>query len=470
MKYDNRLMKFGLAIILASSFTGAVAAGLPSHFRQVGMKRAPRREAPAALMLPASEQIYFKEDGWVLVGEMRYEYDCNGNVTRMVVDELGSITSVICQYDSYNQIISRLEMDGEEKDGEYISKRTYEYDPIVHTYCIKRMGYDWDGTDWTPNYFCETNEVTRNLDGNVTRVLKSLPYNLGDMVPAYLSEWGYDDSKNGNADSYSYYLNMGGKDISWTLNNDIEYREIKWERTDGQLLGDLIEMVVDNPDSPNRFSSARAYFEGEPDGYVFATYPAGNEPGFRITYTANDPEEVGMVQELNILDADTYAYSYKITQYFDDETEEFTKEPTYIIEQVFMADHKGNPVCDLIYETYPESERELVAGINYNNSYDETGNLIEVTQSEYDYESGEYFETMRTVYADYVDVTTGIDNTYVKNTLSVNDLTVMGEGDISVYSADGMIVASGKDLLDLSPLAKGIYIVRCGRESVKVIR
>ena len=66
------------------------------------------------------------------------------------------------EYDEYGQrtLLQTFKGTGENMVNE--SKRTYVYDPIAHNFCIERMGYDWSGSQWQTNYFCETNEVTRN--------------------------------------------------------------------------------------------------------------------------------------------------------------------------------------------------------------------------------------------------------------------------------------------------------------------
>ena len=433
-------------------------------FSHESRRPAPRHEAVAPMMLPTRQQIFMMEDVWVLAAELTFDYDTRGNMTRMVADESGSINTTICEYDEYGNVTSRLDLEGEGEDALNKAWRTYEYDPVVHDFCIRRMGYDWSGTIWTPNYYCETNDVSRDAEGNVTEIIKSLPYRADDLVPAYRTVWGY--GADGRADSYAYYENMKGKDTDWWLYDQTEYRDIIWERTDGQLLTQLTEMMEGN----NRLLSAKVYYAGEPDGYVFVTYPPFDEPGFRMTFTTNDPEEAGIIQEFIMLDADTYAQLYRISYYFDEETEEISETPVYISENLYMLDHDGNPVEDLYYEQWAGGESELVGGSRYENTYDEARNLIETVQSDYDYESGEFFEVMRTLYSDYVDVTSGVGEVAAGKLLTVNGLTVTAEGEICVYGIDGRRVSAGNGTLSLGSLPGGIYILRAGAESVKVIK
>lgn len=454
---------YSITILLLSCFCYApfaVGAKSPGYLRTVPAKMLLRNRVVAPVIRPAVEEQYIMADEWIFAASLRYEYDAAGRPVRIVTDDSGSVSTVEIAYNEYGNEASRLETTGE--DQEPVSKRSYAYDPVVHNYCIERMGYDWQGGQWIPNYYCERNEVNRDASGNVTEIVKTLPLGSGEMVPAYRTVWGY--GADGKAVSYSYYVNESGKDINWSLYDDVEYRDIAWDRTDGQLLGDLMDMV----EGPNRFLSATAYYEGEKDGYVLVSYPAGDAEGFRISYTANDPDEIGMVQKLEMIEGELSGFSYSVEQYFDDETEELTSEPVYILENVYLKDKNGNPVSDFIYEQFAGEDKELVAGIRYENTYNDDGNLIEVIQSEYDYDEGDYLPIIRTVYGEYFDVTSVTELAQVSGKLRILDGVAYSEGEIKVYTTEGILVASGDKEVSLRSLAKGLYVVSSGNNALKI--
>ena len=435
-----------------------------ADLRRSGVRRAPGAE-DAPLMRPKWEIYYYNDNGWTQIGRCDYEYDSNGQPVSFVLDDEGDLSTTIMEYDEYGQrtLLQTFKGTGENMVNE--SKRTYVYDPIAHNFCIERMGYDWSGSQWQTNYFCETNEVTRNAAGNITEILKSLPYSTGKMVPAYHSVWGYDDPA-GEAVSFRYYMNMTGEETSWILYDNTAYSDIKWDRTDGQLTGDLLDMI----EGANRFSSVTVYYEDQPDGYIFVSYPEGDEPGYKLVMTTNDPDEIGMSEVLELLDADVYTLKYTASEYFDPETGEISAEPTYQFTNITASDSHGNIIYSENYETLAGEEPELVSGEKYELTYDDDGNLKESLLSVYYYDDGEYFEQSRTVYGDYIDVKSGVDGVYAQSGLLINGLEASADALIAVFSTDGRLVASADGRLDLSVLPCGMYIVRCGEESLKFIR
>lgn len=56
------------------------------------------------------------------------------------------------------------------------------------------------------------------------------------------------------------------------------------------------------------------------------------------------------------------------------------------------------------------------------------------------------------------------------NTIRYNGREVYADGTIMVYNLQGVLVKSGEKYLDLSNLVRGIYLVRCGNEVLKVRR
>ncbi|MDE5902688.1 MAG: hypothetical protein K2H21_05665 [Muribaculaceae bacterium] len=471
--------KYMLAAALGVMAVGCVSAADAvnvERFRANRAPKAPLRSEAAKIMRPSWERQYVNEYGeWTFMGEVQYEYDAKGNEIKSVLHEDNYVSTEISEYDEYGSRTLLVEMSGEGESARNSSKRTYEYDAVVHDYCIRRMGYDWSGSDWLPNYFCETNEITRNADGNITEILKSIPYSGGeDMVPAYHTVWGYDEA-SGEADSYAYYMNMTAATPTWKLYLDTEYRDIKWDRTDGQLTGELLYML----EGSNRLASATVYYQGEPDGYVFVTYPEDGSEGYLMLMTTNDPDEVGMSQEMKVsADADGgMTYVFTQTEYFDEETGEISTSPSYTLREEYAFDAKGNLTRDEIYEGVADEEPVLVSGQLIENTYDADGNLTEVLMRSFQYdddtEEGEYVEELRIEYGDYVDAASAGICVAKRDVaaLHMDGLTAVAEGcGIDVYSVDGSKVAGGEGAVSLKELPAGIYVVRAAGESLRVRR
>lgn len=431
------------------------------------------REAPAPVMRPSWERMYLYEEGdWTPMGMVTYTYDAEGREICSVLDEGAYVATCVTSYDEYGNRAETVETVGAGDASINYARRTYEYDPVVHDYCVHRMGYDWGGDEWVPNYFCETNDITRDEAGNITSIVKSLPYSATDkLVEAYKSVWGY-DAATGQADTYAYYMNMSGTTPNWTLYLDTEYRDIKWAQTNGQLAGELMDMIQGD----NRFTQATVYYKDNPDGYVFIDYLEGPVTGYKIRMTTNDPEEVGMTQALEeILESSgEKRIIYTKTEYFDDETGEIFPDFTYRVIEEVQLDKYGNLVRDEIFEQYAGEEKELVAGQIVTNTYDDDFNLVTVVSKMYQYdedtESGEYVEDMCIEYGDYIDVSlSGVQGVNAdQGALCIKGAVVYGEGRLEVYAIDGRRMAETAGSVDLSKLPKGVYIVRGAEGAVKV--
>ena len=434
---------------------------------------APFREASAPVMRPSWERMFLYEDGdWTPMGKVTYTYDAEGREICSVLDEGAYVATCSTRYDEYGNRAETIQTVGSGEETINFARRTYEYDPVVHDYCVNRMGYDWGGDEWVPNYFCETNQVTRDEAGNITSIIKSLPYSATDkLVEAYKSVWGY-DAATGQADTYAYYMNMTGSTPNWELYLDTEYRDIKWAQTNGQLTGELMDMIQGD----NRFTQATVYYQDKPDGYVFIDYPEGQATGYKIRMTTNDPEEVGMTQALEeiIESGGEKRIIYTKTEYFDDETGEISSDFTYRMIEEVELDKYGNLVRDEIFEQYGGEEKELVAGQIVTNTYDEDSNLVTVVSKMYQYdedtESGEYVEDMCIEYGDYINVAqSGVQGAIAgQGALCIKGAVVSGDGRLEVYAIDGRRMAETIGSVDLSKLPKGVYIVRGAAGVVKV--
>lgn len=362
---------------------------------QKNVKKIMRAEASAPLWRPASQTDYMHDgDGWMKMGEVSFKYDKRGNCTEELVDEDGYLSKTVTTYDEFNFPLTVVKTESEDGETwENSGKTTYVYDARIHGFFTDRSGFDWTDGDWVRNYRCEGNAITRNSDGNIVELVKSLPL-MDEMKPAYKSVWTYGD--DGKANGYAYYT--VAEDGGWDLYDDISYKDIVWETTDGQMTvyGDLLELT----EGKNLLKSAVVYYNDEPDGHYIVDYYDGSF-GFLIKETTNDVNEVGRTIVMLPLDANG-SMRLTTTEYFDEEGN-ILAEPTYIDVQEALMDEHGNMVLFSEKETI-EGEEELIASTKYSYTYDANGNPTEIIAEEYDYETQEYFPSERTVYGEYVDV------------------------------------------------------------------
>lgn len=447
-------MKKLYALALCSLLCASSVSAAPNRFAakrnakkaaQNALVAAPRETVKIWRPVSAAEFIY-DEGEWFMLGEVLFTYDTKGNVLTQSVDEDGVTMVTTNTYNDDNMLTSRIDYECEEGDEpQYISKRTYVYDPIVKDYYIERMGYDWTGEDWEENYYCEINDITRNAAGSIVEIVKKVPYN-GEMSPAYKSVWHYNET-TGEADEYAYYANLNPASAEWELYDGVSYKNIEWQNTNGQMTKDFEELI----EGPNRIKQAEVYFEDELDGYIFVTYSGEND--YIIKSTFNDPSLVAMEVVRETLD-ENGSYSRSILLYLDDD-DNITEEPYESEIETITYDAHGN-VVEVRMEAIYGDDFPYIASEKYDYVYDEDGNPAEVTVSYYDEEEEDYIAISRTVYGEYIDVTggtSGIENIAIGNNCKA----------VEVYNLNGVKVTDS-----LNGLAKGLYIVRNGLSVTKI--
>ncbi|MDE6629066.1 MAG: hypothetical protein K2K36_06820 [Muribaculaceae bacterium] len=448
------MKKFYIFSLCALAGASTLMAGTRFQTR----RNAPRKtaaltetSAPDRLMRPATMTEYLNEDGeWLDLGTTVYTYDARGNAIVQETDGEDGLFRVETTFNEFDKpvlVIGTIEEDGETVND---NKRTYVYDPVVHDFFTERLAYDWNGNDWTRNYMCETNTVTRNDDGNIVEIVKALPLS-NEMVPAYKSVWNY-NLTTGKADGFAYYqYDSWGAQPGWVLYNQTSYRNIEWEATDGQMTASSMQEFLQGA---NRVKSADVYYDDELDGHFIVEYSSDKPGDYLVKETFADPSVVGVTTVYEVLDANG-SFRQTDSEYFDEETGEPTDEPTYILVQETLFDANGNIASETITETY-EGMTELVAGARYDNSYDDDGNLTEVVVNNYDYESEEYYPEMRYTFGEYTDVAAGVENVAAD--------AVAADG-FTVYNLQGVPVLRSGSADQLRSLPAGLYIVN-GRKQV----
>ena len=274
--------------------------------------------------------------------------------------------------------------------------------------------------------------------------MKELPM-AGTMTPAYKSCWSY-DATTGQANEFAYYEMRDPSLINWTLYNNTSYKEIEWDRTNGQMTSGIEELT----EGENRIKSAAVYYDGILDGYMFVSYSGEND--YTIKSTFNDPTVVG---EEIIRETTDENGSYKITDnFYVDEDGNPSQEVTITVIESVTIDSHGN-VTEARMDAYIFGELDSY-DINRNEyTYDEDGNIIEVISYILDPEEEDMMPEMRSVYSGYIDVaeTSGIADIATDNKNAL----------IEVYNINGVRVSDNIEGLD-----SGFYIVRQGNKASKI--
>lgn len=377
--------------VSAARFSPAVKVDLK---RASVIRKATREGAGSSLWRPTAQDEYmYMGNGWQPVAAVTFTYDTAGNAIVTETEEDGIRYLTTCIYNQYNMLLTRLGQVDMGQGLENETRRTYVYDTILHDYFIERMGYEWTAGEWVEDFRCEQNAITRDDRGNIVEIVKSLPLNAV-MTPAYKLMWNYDAS-TGRADGMAYYYYGGTLANPWVMYDNTEYRDIVWEKTDGQM---TMESLLDYCEGPNLLKSAAAYYNGAVDGYLFFEYPAEGEYIKKETF--NNPGQVGRETVKTITDG-YGSYEIKVSDYFDDNGN-YSPEATYSYSVTVTLDRYGNPVLEEYSESTDGGEPVMVDGYKAEYQYDANGNVIEMISYYYDPATlGGYAPESRIVYGNY---------------------------------------------------------------------
>ncbi len=344
-------------------------------------------------------------------------------------------------------------------DGVNYQRMEYLYDDVVTDYRISRMGYSWSNNAWVENQYCETNTITRNDAGNIVSIVKALPYGEGELVDAYKNQWTY--GADNKATSFELLSNNAATTpATWQSYDGVVYRDITWDRTNGQMTGtDMSEFTS----GANRIATATIYYDNEIDGYFFVEYNDKYDADYKSTETLNDKSAIAVVKERRTT-ADNGSYEF-ISQYYYDDDYNFYDEPYLTISNVVSIDEHGNVAENATFEEV-EGDRIQVQGYKYEYTYDAAGNPSSVIENIFDFSSQEYVPNMRTDYGSYSE--TGIEDltTDASCTRDGDNITFTGEAltGISVYNMQGIRVAAvagaRSATISIADLQSGLYIIK----------
>lgn len=450
-KTNQHMKKIYIISLAVLASVSAVSAS--PRFQTKRLKAASISEsakATAALWRPESLTDYgfnLKTGQWNEIGTTSYVYDARGNVAEMTSidksDADNQVTYVTRR--TYNENDLVLTEDKFVYDGNHllaIGDTYYEYDPILKDYFTSRMGHDLINQEWIESYRCEINKITRDADGNIIKILKSIPFR-GVLTGVYRSEWTYGADKKPS--EFRYYANYGD-DVApdWLLYANVSYKNMKWAETNGQItVSNPVELV----EGANRLVSAEVYYKEVLDGHILVDYDG--KGGYSLKETFADSSEVGRLTTKAFTDANG-SFVMTVKEYFD-EMENVFVAPTYETVMTVVYNDHGDPVLQEITESENNSIPELIQGEKLQYDYDANGNPTQIVTMSYDYDSKAYFEDLKTVFGNYIDASSSID-------------------EVVVDSSDAHAVyfdLSGRQVQ--SPTVPGLYIRRQGSTTSKMV-
>ena len=385
-----------------------------------------------------------EEEAWEETAKYVTSYDDEGriltdDVVSLLEDEPGT-TRTVYEYDEFGMPVTRLVQFSE--DGINFENYTYTvrvYDPIVHSCIISNTEYLWMDGAWEERGNCYRREVTRNAEGNVTEVvIKTLYMGNYEASQKLTVEYG-DDNKASRLVSYVLTLGDEGED-EFVWETEMEYRDIVWDHTNGQILS------IDDTSTVENGVASCVVLDIDGENYVTVEYPDNNG-----SFKSHLVYDMGELDVTNIVIDNYGSYDYTQKEIYREEGEE---DYTYTTVERYRKNEYG--LETEIYAGEAENDDEIfvyewiVGEIEANSEY---GYPDLYTARMYDPEEDEFFNMVKISFSGYSDVT-GIDSVSDDNsTKPVEYFTIQGTP-VKGEPASG----------------SGIYIRRQGDKVTKILR
>lgn len=244
-------------IILLS---GLVCFFAPSRGEDLLVKRFASRANNAATLWCAQTQRAFGWDGnkWQLDEVYSFGYNSQGRImTQSVTDSDGSITRETNQWDANGMLTARRTEYARSASASFTQTKrlTRKYDDRLTSFITLNDQQIKQNNSWVPsNSYTQT--ITRNEDGNITLMERAVWFQ-GIYDPIYRLHVVY--GPEGEATEIKTEdLQYDGLKQEYYWKPGSSYKDIVWDRTDGQIVG------IDNLyDGANRIASATAIIGGQ---------------------------------------------------------------------------------------------------------------------------------------------------------------------------------------------------------------
>lgn len=447
------MKKFYILTVAVLTAAGTMAApSLPSPFSKAkkthktemrkAAKKAPRLRAESrnSLWRPGTQIVSEwnpDEETWAEYAKYITTYDNAGHIlTDKIVSLEGEGANLTTyEYNEYGMPVKKLVTIS--ADGSAFvnySNTVREYDPTVHSVIISNTESIWMDEAWQEQGNCYRRDVTRNADGNVTEVVIRTLYDGNyEATQKMTVEYGADKKAVRIVISVLDYDENG----DLTMVPEMEYKDIVWHRTNGQIISDEDITSVDNGIA----SCTVIDIDGE--NYVTVEYP--DDKG---SFKSNLKYAMGEISvDLKMLD-EYGSYDYSQEEIYREEGQE---DYLYSIEERYRINEYG--LETELYSAEGEGEDLEITGwmkaeIESNPEY---GYPDLFTMTEYNPDEDVFDNMMQIKFEDYTDVS-GVKGA------SDEDSQAPAE----YYNLQGMRIQGEP--------ASGIYIRRQGSEVTKILK
>lgn len=410
----------------------------------------PKRSAKAApvtaqIWRPGTQTTYENYGSWELTEISRFTYDRQGRQLTQYLDsyssngEIGSRSLYTYEYGNDNSRFTRRQTDTS-TDGVYYDPSTLtvrRYDERVPSVIIENTESIWSGAAWVERGNCYRREIERDLNGNITRVTVSVPYE-GEYSPMDRLTITYGEDGR-PATMLHEVLTQGTEPGTFVWGVSQEYLDCVWDECNGQITA-----VEDLPYGGNRLSSARIRVAEGVYGTLNFTYP--DEMGsYRSVQKFVDNGLVkNVIGTMTVLDEyGSYDFTVEEISGLGSMIERYAETERYHL------DEYGNET--LIYTSVTENGIETIYGwMRGESEYNALHGYPEVyTVSERDPDTGDFEPRMRVEFADYIDAA------------GVTSVETDSSAEPEYYDLRGIRIEN--------PTAPGIYIRRTGTQADKII-
>lgn len=432
------------AFAMAATLPAEAAQPAPKKLAKLIKKNAKKRAGEKAIWCAETHvlSVWDGED-WEESEKYEFRYDSDGRVLQETVRALipgeESATRTTNTYNENGELavrISEVAEDGTEFENS--EKLERKYDERLTSVIVDNAAYMWNEGSWMLRGNNYRRYITRNADGNITRVVVAVLYD-GEYDPTQMLDIEYGEDKKASKIVSSFLTTDDGLEFYWA--EDGVYSDIVWERTDGQIY-DTDYLIG----GANAIKSCKVIDEDGDEQTVTVEYLDALGSYKAVTDAVFDGEAAH--SEVVVTVFDEYGSNQMVYNDVYGEGEE--AETEYGIER-YMYD-----AYDLETEAYiaggmDEETAEVYQWSKADVTYDANeGYPLEYTLAEYDYETEEMFNALRIVYSDYVDAAGVAD-------IAADDASAP----VELYNLQGIRVNG-----DAAP---GIYIRRQGSKTAKVI-
>ncbi len=335
-------------------------------------------------------------------------------------------------YNEFGMPVSRLVELVKGNESMNYSKQIREYDSEVHNIIVANTESIWSESEWLDMGNCYRREVTRNSLGNVTEVVIKVLYQ-GEYEATQKMVVEYGEDNKANRIVKSVLTTDDGITMYWT--DEMEYKDIVWHHTNGQIITD------DITSTENGIASC-IVMDSDGENKVTVEYPdeAGSYHSM-LTY-ANGSVEVKYTV------VDSYgSYDYETTETYKEEgeedysyssTERLRKNEYGLETEIYMAESENGEEEMVMDWTKGTIEA------NAENGYPEV-----FTVQSMDPETEEFTNIYKIDFSDYSDIT-GVDGVKADDSAPVE-----------YYTIDGRRTEATNH---------GIYIRRQGKNVTKIVK